>query len=113
MTELQSLTLIFAIHFVADFMLQSDWMAQGKSRRFGLNKNMAAHIVVYTMALSPLGIAWAALNGVIHFAVDAITSTATSYLWKKGNRHAFFVVIGFDQLLHALSLMWTYSWMAK
>jgi hypothetical protein len=104
-----TIVLILTVHFVADFMLQSDWMAQGKSKRFGLNLNMAAHIGVYSAFLLIFGPLFALVNGAAHYVTDAITSTATSYLWKAGKRHAFFVVIGFDQLAHYAVLFLTYE----
>lgn len=108
--SLSTISLILAVHFLADFIAQSDWMAQGKSKRFGLNRNMAAHIGVYTAFLVAIGPLWALVNGLAHYLTDAITSTATSALWKRGERHWFFVVIGADQLIHVLTLIWTYQY---
>lgn len=107
--NLWTLSTILLVHFVADFILQSDWMAQGKSKRLGLNINMGAHIGVYTACLMFLGPVWALVNGAMHYVTDVVTSNATSHLWKKGERHWFFVVIGADQLIHYLCMVWTWT----
>lgn len=77
-------------------------------------------------------------NGVAHFAQDAVTSRITARLWflknefagcvfrkvgfgnedasptywvdDTGTRHAFFLAIGADQLLHAITLLVTFWW---
>ena len=101
-----TLTLIFMTHFVADFMLQSDYMAKNKSKS---NKVLLLHVSVYALPfmfiISPL---YGIINGILHFGVDYVTSRRSSKLWADGEVHWFFVVIGFDQLLHILMLMWTY-----
>lgn len=109
--SLYLITLILCFHFVADFVLQSHWMAIGKSKRYGLNWNMASHIAVYTAFMLPLGPLWALANGVAHYATDAASSQATSALWKRQQVHWFFVVIGADQLVHVLCLIWSYQWL--
>ena len=106
---LYTVSLILCFHFVADFVLQSHWMAMGKSKRWGMNLNMASHIAVYTAFLMPLGITWALVNGLAHYATDIVSSRATSALWKRQETHWFFVVIGADQLVHVLVLLWTYE----
>ena len=42
---------------------------------------------------------------ITHFVIDGITSRITSKLWKANNMHWFFVIVGFDQLLHALVIL--------
>lgn len=108
MISVLDITLLLLAHFVGDFVLQSDWMAQGKSVRYGFNKNMAVHIGIVTACLLPFGIVFALVNGVIHWALDAISSQMTRYYWRKDERHNFFVVIGADQMLHYLTLFYTY-----
>lgn len=97
------------LHFVADFVLQSDRVAVGKS---GSNKILAEHVLIYSLPFIWLGGGFVAVNAVAHFATDYISSRVTSRLWKEQKRHWFFVVIGVDQAIHLSTLFITYSWMA-
>ena len=106
-----------AVHWFADFVLQSDWMAVNKSKRWDA---LAFHVLVYTAVLAaaaqftmpPAAAMWFPLiNGVLHFATDAVTSRITSALHARGERHWFFVVIGFDQLLHYTALFSTFQYL--
>ena len=105
--EILTITLLLTLHFVADFVLQSDYVAKNKSKD---NKVLLYHVSLYALPfillISPL---YGALNGLLHFCIDFITSRATSKLWASGEVHWFFVTIGLDQLLHVLTLVWTYN----
>lgn len=98
----------------------------------------AADLLQGTSAPRRVLLEFALMTGVLHFATDFVTSRITSKLWflrlepagKKwrqlspdvatettayyvddlGTRHRFFVMIGFDQLLHvyALAATWWY-----
>lgn len=119
--------LIIWAHFVADFMLQNDKMAQNKSTS---NIWLTNHIMVYSAAM--LGImapfvyfmdaanshiqlmwllVWVAINGALHWITDWCSSRATSYLWQKGDRHNFFVVVGADQAIHLSTMVVTWAWL--
>ena len=97
------LTIIW-MHFIADFLFQTDKMAINKSTS---NKWLAIHICAYTPIFFLIGWKFALLNGLCHFVTDYFTSKATSYLWKKEKRHWFFTVIGFDQAIHMTTLYLT------
>ena len=110
MSTLIVFTVLFAIHFLADFMLQTDWMAKGKSKSL---LPLLVHITIYSVCFIPLfGWKFAAVNGALHMVIDFFSSRASSYLFKKNDIHNAFVVIGFDQLLHILCLMWTLYFMS-
>lgn len=110
---------LLAVHWLADFVLQSDWMAQNKSKRLDA---LAYHVFVYTAALAVAAqlvmpahaaIWYPLVNGALHFVTDIVTSRITAALYARNQRHWFFVVIGFDQLLHAAALLLTYQWLAS
>lgn len=99
------LTIVW-LHWLADFVFQSHWMASNKSKRLDA---LLIHIAVYTATLCVLGWRWALLNGALHFITDFVTSRWSSRLWAKGEMHNFFVVIGLDQAIHLTCLMSTAS----
>ena len=106
-------------HWYADFVQQTNSMARKKSRSF---KWLGKHVITYTcymmffaaVAINPLlstgfMLLWyVLLNGALHFVTDAITSRLTTYFYKNGDRHNFFVTIGFDQFIHMFCLFGTY-----
>lgn len=117
MTALALLT----THFVADFILQSDWMATNKSKRWDA---LALHVTIYSACFLPFGLVFAGVTWALHFVTDAITSRITSRLWFfryelmrdawmpiDGKRHWFFVAIGADQLIHAYCLLLCANWL--
>lgn len=119
--ELQIVCAALCAHFVADFIFQTDDMAIKKSSD---NFWLTMHVLTYTGVLCVVGlliglgtsiagpgvwVLWAIVNGVIHFGVDYVTSRWSSALSKANRRGDFFKVIGFDQLLHGLTLVATLS----
>lgn len=95
---------VLVLHFVADFILQTDAMAKGKSKS---NKWLSIHIATYSATFLVLGWRYALVNGTSHFAIDWCTSRLSGRMWRAGRTHDFFVVIGFDQLLHVAILVAT------
>ena len=91
------------LHFISDFLLQSDWMAVNKSKN---QKALWAHCFTYGIPFIYFGnIHFVAYIILTHYFVDFVTSRITSYFWKKEERHWFFVTIGFDQWLHFIILL--------
>lgn len=117
-----AVTLLFA-HFVGDFLLQTRWMADNKSKHTGA---LALHVLVYTMTLvAALRLIWAtwqppppqaqlfqffALNFTAHLIIDAFASQIRDHFHEKGRIHALFAVIGFEQFAHVSTLMLTAGW---
>lgn len=100
---------VLFLHWVADFVLQTDWMALNKSK---CNKALTAHLAVYSLAMSVglcywgLSGLWVVLiNGVLHWITDYVTSRINAKLWAAEQRGWFFVMIGFDQFIHAATLI--------
>lgn len=108
---------IFVVHFLADFVFQTSQMATGKSKSL---KWLSIHVGVYSLVSFIslyivgnfidsfyLGFAWWLGNVALHFITDFITSKITSKFWEAKNYRLFFVMIGFDQLIHNLCLIGT------
>jgi hypothetical protein len=89
--------MVIWVHFIADFVLQTDAMAVNKSKSSGW---LGIHSLCYGLPFLIWGWRYAAVNAVCHFFIDGITSRGTARLWQEGERHWFFVLIGFDQALH-------------
>jgi len=115
-----ALSVLFVLHFVGDFICQSDRMAKGKSASW---KILLEHVMTYYLVIGVgfILFKWAfypdmgsltvflLVNLVAHFVTDFFTSKWTTKLYLQDKRHWFFVVIGLDQLMHILTLMWTYK----
>jgi hypothetical protein len=101
-------------HWVADFILQTDWQATNKSKN---NYALLKHVLVYSAIMSifiglihqsVLLFVFFAFTFLFHFLTDYFTSRLNSELWAKGDVHNFFVSVGFDQILHYYQLIFTY-----
>lgn len=104
MSVLELLLLIW-LHWFADFVLQTDKMAQRKSKD---SRWLALHVLIYSACFVPFfGLLFGAATFLAHFWTDFATSRVTSWLWSKGERHWFFVVTGLDQALHLMALVIT------
>ena len=110
------------VHWLADFVFQTDWMAKNKSTS---SIALIAHIAGYTLVLIislllidlflPKGIpasvvGFILINVLSHWIIDYVTSRVSSSLHKVNDTHNFFIVIGFDQLLHIAILYTTYQY---
>lgn len=125
-----SLTLVLLVcftHWVADFVFQTDWMAQNKSKS---NFPLLTHVCVYTFIFSPLAVYafddmllvlyFLGFNLFAHFIVDYNTSRLSSKLYKQNKlgsstvpNFGFFSVIGFDQFLHYVCLFGSYVYLSS
>lgn len=107
-------------HFIFDWLFQTRWMANNKSKSWAA---LLAHVAVVSLGLSltlwaiiwsggspTYPLTWVAFNTLAHFVTDAITSRLTSRLYKAGKEKWFFTVIGFDQMIHYLTLFITAEW---
>jgi hypothetical protein len=112
---------IIIIHWVADFVLQTDKQAKGKSKNWN---DLLSHTFTYSITffgllsfLNPLfnvgltfymGFYFFLITFICHTITDYFTSRLNSRLWAKGDVHNFFVSVGFDQVLHYIQLFLTY-----
>jgi hypothetical protein len=109
---------IFVVHFLADFVFQSSQMATGKSKSlkwlsihvgvYGLVSLISMYLVLNSVNSFYLGFSWWLGNVALHFITDFFTSKVTSRFWESKNMRLFFVMIGFDQLIHNVCLIGTY-----
>lgn len=101
-------------HWIADFVLQTDKMAQNKSKDFKwLLIHTLTYSSVYFVALFPFfgflfALKFAVITFIFHTLTDFITSRVNSKLWSEGKVHNFFVAVGFDQFLHDVQLILTF-----
>lgn len=112
---------ILFIHWIADFVCQTDWMAKNKSKN---DLALLWHVIIYTLIWFPFLVAYIMtlppgnhdnkfefllVTFVAHLITDFFTSRLNSKLWNSGKIHWFFVAVGFDQLLHYTQLLLTYK----
>jgi len=115
---------ILLIHWFADFVLQTDKQAKGKSKNW---TDLLSHTLNYStvwLVISPLfaynlppqtvswyvshTLAFVGFTFIAHTITDYFTSRLNSKLWADGKVHNFFVSVGFDQWLHYVQLFTTY-----
>ena len=121
---------ILLIHTIADFIFQT--------RKMGLNKGkslswLTIHVLVYSLSTSifwGLYFGWSTffpvlcLTFITHWVTDFITSRASGYAYLKMLHYKdkneqlehiwqyhFWSVIGFDQLIHLITLLLTYNYL--
>jgi hypothetical protein len=102
--------LLTAKHIVADFFLQTSWMAIGEDQKIGWAMPLLAHCLVHlaTSLLLILVIAprfWfvAFIDFFIHLAVDRAKGITTSTFGVTTEHPWFWSLIGVDQALHHLT----------
>jgi len=128
--NLITIFVVLLTHWVADFILQTDKQAKGKSKNWS---DLLAHTFTYStmwIFASCLLIGYenkgqatqwyvihAFLFGLVtficHTITDYFTSRLNAKLWAKGDVHNFFVSIGFDQVLHYIQLFLTLYFLSK
>ena len=105
------LLIAFVLHFIGDFLFQARFIANNKSKDIYM---LLLHGMIYTTMMLVLtlfdvhiyNVLWI---GITHIATDYITSKAITYFYKKEDWWAFFSVIGFDQLLHTIQILYFLS----
>ena len=131
------LTIIFvhALHLVADFILQPNWVQTYKSRD---NSILLLHVTIYSyvVGMGALIVApwqsallYGVVNGVLHFIVDFVTSRIITFhalkikipenkelqnvpIYEKINIYSLCVLLGIDQLCHQACLLATFPLLA-
>jgi len=118
--KLQVIILILIIHWVADFVLQTDKEVKGKGKNWS---DLLSHTYTYSLFWLFCGsllsgylgydyakiVLFVVITFICHTITDYFTSRLNSKLWVKGDVHNFFLSIGFDQVLHYVQLFVTYQ----
>ena len=115
------LVLLFA-HFFADFVVQPEKLADNK---WYSNKALGIHVLLYTASLFLISwlflvtvpdlflwsalLIWSIVNGMFHFIVDYATSRDMKMYRDEKDYRMFFIMLGFDQMVHYAVLAVTYS----
>lgn len=103
-------------HYVADFLLQSREMGEGKSSSLYW---LSLHVMTYSTVFGVLGfmfftpiqaLSFFCITFVAHFCTDFVSSKLSAYCHRTNRMGAFWNVIGADQLLHFVQLILTYVW---
>lgn len=140
MIDLKIVLAIILIHWVADFVFQTDKMAKGKSKNWNdllshtgtysfvwlfiggciylqqfrpYNPEHNKIINIYWSYWIPRGILFVFITFIAHTITDYFTSRLNSKLWSEGKVHYFFISVGFDQVLHYTQLLLTYYLLTK
>lgn len=112
------LLIIWCFHYISDFMLQTRHMSSNKSKSiYTLFTHVAVYslimfnVFLYTEQLQILNnwdyVKLYLLISIPHFIVDLVTSKLSSYYFiVKKDYHVGFVIVGFDQLLHLIQMMY-------
>jgi Protein of unknown function (DUF3307) len=120
MLTLHEIFIILIVHWIADFILQTDADAKGKSTSF---KHLLSHTSTYwlvwiSVAISlsgfidlKIGILFSIITFFAHTITDYFTSKWVKKSFDKQDFHNGFVKIGFDQLLHYGQLFLTYYYL--
>ncbi|MGQ3291652.1 MAG: DUF3307 domain-containing protein [Shinella sp.] len=105
-----ALVAFLAKHFLADFLLQTDWMVAGKEQPDGWVQPLAAHAglqgaltaALFLLVSPPL--VWLGLaDALVHGTIDRLKSIATRRQKLTPRQSAFWWLLGVDQTLHHLT----------
>ena len=120
MLNLYEIFFLIIFHWVADFLLQTDWQANNKSTD---NNALLQHTATYSWSWAIPGCFYAILNPnyvqwsitffilatfVLHTITDYFTSRITAKYYKEKKYRAFFRIIGIDQILHYVQIFLCY-----
>ena len=105
-----ALVIFLGKHLVADFLLQTAWMANGKEQPRGWVFPLLAHVAVHAVAtgiifaaLAPAYLWMAAVDFAIHFAIDRTKGLLNRAFDTDPTKTGFWWLIGIDQTLHHLT----------
>ncbi len=109
-------------HFVADWLLQSDWMAIGKRRHFFSTAGIV-HYIIYTFiilltvksfsAQSADMTVWLPIGAAVFFSHWLIDGSQLVRCWMRffGQREQIMVTLVIDQTMHLLVIGAIAAWL--
>lgn len=109
----------WGFHYIFDFIFQTSWQAENKSKN---EHALSNHCWVYSLSMMVVTfvyfnlfseIHWGLLESVgtlmffysAHFVTDFFTSKKTARHFRRKNYHMGFVIVGLDQFIHFLTIM--------
>jgi len=122
MISIIAILYLMFIHWVGDFLFQTPWMGENKSKNF---KALVTHTTVYTLIMMFGSVYWLEFSisdifmfGLITFACHTITDFFSSKLTSKQFSNKIyngfsggFTIIGMDQYLHLMQIILTYKYL--
>jgi len=97
-------------HIIADFVLQTAWMAQGKDQKKGWALPLLVHCLVHLAVALPLILIFAPkfwfvalIDFAIHITVDRAKGLVSAHFGVNQEHPWFWTLIGVDQALHHLT----------
>lgn len=100
---------LITIHFISDFLLQRRKVAESKSSSW---LALFEHVIIIFFCFLPFGFLFSLTNAAIHGAIDRFIWNIYKFIRKnegKGFEYwkddLFYKTIGFDQMLHLLTLV--------
>jgi len=121
MINIWAVIILLFLHWLGDFVLQTDAMARGKSISTSfLLEHTAAYSLVFLMVCAPAvsilnspGLVYfAPVTFVVHTIQDYFTSRINKRFIEAGENHEYYVCMGLDQLFHLIQLILTYKMLA-
>jgi len=106
--DMCALLLVMALkHYLADFVLQTNWIARGKERPEDWMGPLALHVLIHAAFTLVIALAvaprlwWLALvDLVVHAAIDRGKSLISLRTGWDAAKAQFWWLLGFDQFLH-------------
>jgi hypothetical protein len=109
MIELTILALLFSKHFLIDFPLQTHYQYtnKGKYGHLGGLLHSGLHglgtLIIFSF-FTPLAYLFALADFLIHYHIDwAKVNINNHYGWKPTTHNQFWILLGADQYLHAMT----------
>ena len=124
--NLTVLTVILFGHWLSDFVLQKNKKSTRKKIKYKNVKHILPHTLLYTTILT-IGVNllcitediycnyklsvfyFFTITYITHFITDLVVTKINSKFLKKNQRHNYIVMIGFDQFIHATTLILIYN----